>query len=53
VPARKKTKSRTKGRFQGWYACAAAVRTAAKMPEGVRDCRECARYTMAAVAGTA
>jgi hypothetical protein len=53
VPARKKTTSRTKGKFQGWTACAMAVRAAATSPPGVSDFFEYARYTSSSVAGTA
>jgi len=37
VPARKKTTSRTNGRFHGCMAWTTAVRKAAKMPPVVRD----------------
>ena len=53
VPARKKTVKRAKCTLHGCTACATAVAAAVKMPTGVRDFRDQARYTRAAVAGTA
>ena len=53
VPARKKTISRTKGRFHGWTAWAAAVNPAATIPNGVSVLWDHARYSIAKVMGTA
>lgn len=44
---------RAKGKFHGWYACAAAVKAAAMIPPVVRDFFLYARNTSASVAGTA
>lgn len=53
MPARKNTASRAKHTLHGWIAWMIAVANAVKMPTGVRDFREYARYTSAATAGTA
>jgi hypothetical protein len=53
VPDRKKTVSRAKNTLQGWIAWTTAVAAAVTIPNGVRELRDHARYTRAAVAGTA
>jgi len=53
VPARKKVPSSAKNTLHGWTAWMTAVRKAVAMPIGVRDFRDQALYTRAAVAGTA
>jgi hypothetical protein len=53
VPAKKKTASNAKKTLQGCIACTTAVAKAVRMPTGVNDLRDQARYTSAAIAGTA
>lgn len=53
VPARKKTANNVKNTLHGCIACTTAVTKAVKMPAGVSDFLEYARYTRAAIAGTA
>lgn len=53
VPARKNTIRSVNGKLQGCIAWAIAVRTAEKIPAGVKDLCDQALYTRARVAGTA
>jgi hypothetical protein len=53
VPDRKKTDSNAKNTLQGCMACTTAVKKAVPIPSGVSDLRDHARYTSAAIAGTA
>lgn len=53
VPAKKNTASSAKKTLQGCIACTTAVAKAVRMPTGVSDLRDQARYTSAAMAGTA
>lgn len=53
VPARKKVARSTKYPLQGWIACTMAVKVAVTIPAVVSDFLDQARYTSAAIAGTA